>query len=351
MTVDGPSDTELLAAVARGVIDLTATQPSTFRLPYPSSLQLALDRVVLNAIIRRAPVPRSVPELLCWCRERTPEEWLTLPRDFLTPGARLIHRAVGEPTRTCAELASLGALGVVEQEAESLMARLADSCGSPARFTQCRDFLIRKPVVLRFDPVEMLQPSRAQAWRLVKDFYGPVPSHFPADGLVRCCSGCGLLAKAETADGSWCEGGCAPDERKLEVSHQPGQALVLPLALRLFVALPGRTELAVRSRLGERGGPFAAGLGVHQIPGRNGALRAYQVHDREQPGPAALRAAEVAARLGGQLDVVVPDSRAASPAYRQAFEQALPVGARVRLMSVSEFTGHESTDGTWRGHA
>ncbi|WP_035793735.1 pPIWI_RE_Y domain-containing protein [Kitasatospora mediocidica] len=349
--MSGLADVELLAAVARGVYDLATSQPSAFRLPYPPSIQLALDRVVLDALTRRVAAPHGVPELLSWCREREPQEWLVTPRAFLTAGARLIHPTAGEPTRTCAELASLGPHGVLEQEAESLMAKLADSCGTAARFAQCRDFLIHRPVVLRFDPVEMLRPSRAQAWRLVKDLYGPVPSHFPADGLVHRCSACGLLAKAATADGSWCEGGCAPDERKLEVSHQPGQTLVLPPALRLFVALPGRTEMEVRSRLDAQSGLLSAGLGVHQIPGPQGVLRAYQVHDREQPVPAALRAAEVAARLGGELEVVVPDGRAACPTYRRAFDEALPVSAQVRLWSVSEFTTHESSDGTWGSHA
>ncbi|MFB7674222.1 hypothetical protein ACFC26_22690 [Kitasatospora purpeofusca] len=346
-----PAGTELLTAVTRGLIALAATPPSTFRLPYPSSLQLALDRVVLDTISRRTPVPRSVPELLSWCRERAPQEWLALPRDFLNPDARLIHPAAGHPTRTCAELASLGPYGVVEQEARSLLTRLSDSCGSPARFAQCRDFLIRRPVLLRFDPMELLQPSLAHTWRLVKDLYGPVPDGFPSDGLVHSCSGCGLLAKADTADGPWCEGGCAPEERKLDTSHQPRQARAVTLALRIFLALPGRTELEVRARLGERSGSSATVLGIHRIPGPDGNPRTYQVQDREQPVPAALRAAELAAGLDEQLDVVVPDVRAASPMYRQSFERALPADAPVRLWSVGEFTADESANRTWRDHA
>ncbi|MFD7904620.1 hypothetical protein ACFV4G_20510 [Kitasatospora sp. NPDC059747] len=351
MTAHEPPGTELLAAVARGVIDLTGIRPSAFRLPYPASLQLALDRVVLESITRRTTVPRSVPELLTWCRERAPMEWLFLPRDFLTPGARLIHPTADEPTRTCAELASLGRHGALEQEAQSLLSKLADTCGSPARFAQCRDFLIRRPVVLRFDPMELLQPSLANTWRLVKDLYGPVPDHYPADGLVHCCSGCGLLAKTDTAGGRWCEGGCLSEDLKLDASHQPGKALVLPLALRLFLSLPGRTELEVRARLGDRSAPLLAVLGIHRIPGRNGEPLDYQVQDREQPIPAAQRAAEAASGLDGQLNVVVPDDRTRSPVYRQAFELALPPGARVRLRSVSEFTASEPTDGTRRGHA
>ncbi|MFE1320896.1 hypothetical protein [Kitasatospora phosalacinea] len=352
MTANLPPDIELLTAVARGVIALAdAPLSAVFRLPYPAVLQLALDRVVLDGLDRRVPVPRGVPNLLAWCRQRGPEEWLPLPRGFLDPGSRLIHPTAGEPTRTCAELASLGPDGLLEQEAESLLGKLADSCGSAARFMQCRDFLIRRPVLLRFDPVEMLQPALAHTWRLVRDLYKPVPRHFPADGLVHGCTGCGLLAKAGTANDPWCEGGCPPEERTLDTSHQPGQVLALPRALRLFTALPGRTELGVRSRLGTRSGPFSPDLGVHQIPGPGRTLRAYQVHDREQAAPAALRAAEVAGRFGGLLEIVVPDRRTADRTYRQVFERSLPVGAAVRLWSATEFTAHERTHGTRRGHA
>jgi hypothetical protein len=353
MTEDERTDVDLLATVARGVIELTSVaRSSEFRLPYPPSVQLALDRVVLAGLRQGLPVPLGVPELMSWCRERGPEEWpLALPSGFLTADARLIHPAASEPTRTCAELASLGSDGVLEQEAETLLSSLADTCGIVEQFAVCRDFLIRRPVILRFDPMELMQPAVAQTWRLVKELYAPVPDRFPADGQVLRCTGCLLLAKSVTVDGPWCEGGCPSGDRELESSHRPGQALALPLALRLFLALPGRTEQAVRSRLKEQARLLPLGLGVHRVTSQDGALRAFQVHDREQPVLAALRAAEVAARLGGPLDVVVPDGLAARHGYRQVFDRALPVGAPVRLLSASELTAPELSGRVRRSHA
>lgn len=44
-------DFELLAAVARGVLDLSdVPRPAALRLPYPASTQLAFDRVVLTCL-------------------------------------------------------------------------------------------------------------------------------------------------------------------------------------------------------------------------------------------------------------------------------------------------------------
>ena len=353
VSADERTDVDLLALIARGVIELTSVdRSSTFRLPYPSSLQLALDGVVLLGLTHEQPVPAGVPELLLWCRERGPSGWpLALPSGFLTDDARLIDPAAGEPTRTCAELASLGPCGALEQEAETRLAELADACGTVERFALCRDFLIRRPIILRFDPMEMLQPTVAQTWKLVKDLYAPVPDAFTIDGLVHRCKSCLLLAKPVTTAGPWCEGGCPRGDREFESSHQLGHALALPFGLRLFLALPGRTEHTVRSHLTSQAQLLPLGLGVHRAVGHDGTLHAFQVHNREQPVPAALRAADVAARLGGPLDVVVPDELVAYPGYRQDFDRALPAGARVRLLSASEFTTPEPTVRARSNHA
>ncbi|MFD9068488.1 pPIWI_RE_Y domain-containing protein [Streptomyces lasiicapitis] len=331
---------ELLAAVARGVLELTSINRSAaLRLPYPSGVQLVLDQMVLSGMTHGHPIPAGVPELMRWCRERAPEEWVRgLPDGFLTVDTRLIHPVGGEPTRTCAELASLGPYGVPEREAETLLAELATACGTAERFAACRDFLISRPVVLRPDPMELMQPAVAQIWSLVKGLYGPVPDRFPDGGLVHCCGDCGLLAKCATTGRPWCEGGCSSGDRELETSQEPQSALALPFALRLFLALPGRTEQAVRSRLTDQVQLLPMGFGVYRTTSPDGALRVFQVYDREQPGPAALRAAEIAALLGGPLDVVVPDGMAARPGYRQHFDLALPAGAQVRFVSASDFT-------------
>lgn len=340
MTESEPTDVDLLAAVARGVVELAATaQSSAFGLPYPPGVQLALDRWVLAALTRGKPPPAGVPELMAWCRKPRVGGWpLALPDDFLFGDACLIHPVADEPTQTCAELGSFGRHGVVEQEAETLLARLYETCGSGERFAKCRDFLIRRPVLLKLDPMELMQPALAQVWNLVKGLYGPVPARFSAGKAVHLCTGCGLLAKPFIKETAWCEGNCPPDRREFVTTHEPRHARVLPFALRLFLALPGRIEQVVHGLLTERAPLLPLGLGVHRAVGPDGVSRLFQCHDREQPGPAALRAAKTAALLGAPLDIVVPDRTVERPEYRKRFELALPVGAPVRMVSTTEFT-------------
>ncbi|MEU5400195.1 hypothetical protein ABZ348_12995 [Streptomyces sp. NPDC005963] len=352
MTDSEQTDIDLLTAVARGVIELAATNHlPAFQLPYPPSVQLALDRVVLAGLTHDGPIPTGVPDLMAWCRRPGLTGWpLELPGTLLTADARLIHPAVWEPTRTCTELASVGPQGVSEQEAEALLMGLADVCGTVERFADCRDFLIQRPVILRFDPMDLLQPARAQTWNLVKGLYGPLPARFGADEVVHCCTGCGLLAKPVTAEGPWCEGGCPSEGREFDMSHEPRLSRALPLSLRLLLALPGRTELAVRAQFTERARLIPRGLGVHRVNHPDGSFRVFQIHDREQPGLAALRAADTAARLGEPLSIVVPDGPA-YPGYRQRFELTLPTDAQVRIFSASEFTGSGPIVRARRSHA
>ncbi|MFI1015381.1 hypothetical protein [Streptomyces sp. NPDC020965] len=342
MTGDERSGVELLAAVSRGLIDLAQmTQVATFRLPYPPDLQVALDRLVLAGLLRNRPVPGGIPELLLWCREKNPTAWwpLELPDGFLSVDARLIHGGSKEATRTCAELASWGPEGVVESEAVALLAELADSCGTVERFATCRDFLINRPLLLQYNPIEFLGPTVAHTWRMVQGLYGPVPDRFWIDRTVYSCSGCSLLAKPIAPETSWCEGGCHPGEHVLQSTQQPEQSRILPLALRLFLALPGRTERAVRSALPSRTRLLPRGPGLYEFAGPDGTAGVFQVQDREQPVPAALRAAETAAGLPGPLHVVAPHRLVTSPGYRESFESALPVGSGVRLLSADKFTG------------
>ncbi|WP_256639489.1 hypothetical protein [Streptomyces murinus] len=332
---------ELLAAVSRGLIDLAqVTRVGTFRLPYPPGLQLALDRVVLAGLTRSRPVPGGIPELLSWSREKSPAEWwpLELPDGFLSADARLLHSDSKEITRTCAELASWGPDGVLEQEAVALLAELAEACGTVERFTACRDFLIQQPVILQYNPVKFLSPAVAHTWKLVQELYGAVPDRFQVDGRVYRCSGCSLLARPLAKNASWCEGGCRSSERVLESTHQPEQSRLLPLALRLFLALPGRTEQAVRSGLPARPRLLPRGLGLLELSSTDGTTCVLQVQARQEPVLAALQAAETAAGLAVPFHVVTPHDLAADPGYREAFEGSLPDSSQIRLLSADEFT-------------
>ncbi|MGW4034478.1 pPIWI_RE_Y domain-containing protein [Streptomyces sp. NPDC004838] len=343
---------ELLAAVARGVLDLSdVTRPTALRLPYPANTQLAFDRVVLSFLQQDQPPPLSVPELLSRCRDLLSTWPLALPPDVLTYDARLIDQSSAQPTRTCAELSSYGRLGRLEQGVAQVIADLADASGAPERFATCRDFLITHPVILNPDVSELMRPNTIRTWRLVRELYEPAPEHFSTGPTVSTCTECLLFAKSAAGDGAWCEGGCTKRRGGLEKTEEPKRPIALPRAVRLFLALPGRTELALRKKLPGGSQLIPTGTGGLRFVHRDGTGRAIRVLDREQPALAAFRSAELAALEDTPLDVVMPDAVVARPGYRKIFDHSLPDGARVRLRSVSEFTAPHRSDPPGRTRA
>ncbi|AXI80141.1 pPIWI_RE_Y domain-containing protein [Peterkaempfera bronchialis] len=343
-------DFELLAAVARGVLDLSdVPRPAALRLPYPASTQLAFDRVVLTCLKQDRPAPLSVPDLLLRCRDLLTTWPLALPPGVLTDDARLIDRSSAEPTRTCAELASYGRLGRVEQAAARVIADLTDACGTPGRFAACRDFLIAHPVILNPDSSKLMRPTTIRTWRLVRELYEPVPENFSAGRTVTTCTECLLFAKS--TDGEWCEGGCQTRPGGLEKAEEPKHPIALPRAVRLFLVLPGRTELALRKKLPGGSRLVPTGTGGLRLVHEDGMGRAVRVFNRTQPALAAFRAAELATLEDSPLDVVIPDAVVDRPGYRKAFGHNLPDGAQVRLRSVSEFMAPYLSDRPGRTRA
>ncbi|MFC5665262.1 hypothetical protein ACFP3U_20040 [Kitasatospora misakiensis] len=345
-------DFELLAAVARGVLDLSdVARPTALRLPYPASTQLAFDRMVLTFLQQDRPAPLSVPDLLSRCRDLLTTWPLALPPDVLTDDARLIDQSSAEPTLTCAELASYGRLGRLEQGAAQVIADLADACGAPERFAACRNFLIAHPVILDPDSSQLMRPATIRTWRTVRELYEPVPERFSTGHTVSICTECLLFAKPAEGDGAWCEGGCTKRRGGLERTEEPKHPIALPRAVRLFFALPGRTELALRKELPGGSQLVPTATGGLRLVCAGGTGRAVRVLNREQPALAAFRAAELAVLEDSPLDVVMPDAVVDRPGYRNAFDHNLPDGARVRLSSVSEFTAPHRSDRPGRTRA
>ncbi|MFC1430607.1 hypothetical protein ACEZDB_07995 [Streptacidiphilus sp. N1-3] len=320
----------------------------SFRLPYPPEAQQALDRTVLHCLAMGAPPPRSLPELLEWCRHRSATDPLfRVPASLVTPDATLVHEVGLMPTRSCLELDSHGPSGGVEREAVELMAGLEAHGGG--RFRQIRAFLVRHPTVHGHD--RFGGGWNRAVWALVKDLYHPLPEALVAGGTLLRCGTCRLPAllrgRAVPEQGppfsgpdTWCEGETCPHRVRMELVRDPGQVLLLRRSLRQYLVLPGRTEAAALAALDR------AGIGYESLPGLLGAYRrtgqgthrdrVIQVYDRRQPALLADRLARTAVASGVTL-VVVPEA-AADTGYRDTFTLALPYGLRdrVRLTTPSE---------------
>ncbi|MFI5617381.1 hypothetical protein [Streptomyces sp. NPDC051567] len=327
---------EILALLARALVILSRSWlPHAFALPYPREAQSALDRVVLYCMAHSVEPPENLPALVGWCRHRTIGQFPVRPPSRLVPPeARLLVPETGVPTRTCAELASYGRHGLVEQRANRLMAHIEARCPTPSLFRECRSFLLTHPVVpdgRGGDP---------RVWEQVRRVYSPAGT-----GQL-LCTGCGLPAHRPTggsgrnAPSVPCEReDCATELPPPRVDTAPDGALLLDPALRTFLCLTAPTERAVLTGLTVHGvtvEPHEPARSLFRLTSPAGQEpRLLGVYDRKHPGLLAARVSELLSHVDGTLIVAVPDHHIRRPGFREAFESCLDVAAvpRVRLTS------------------
>ncbi|MEV6804569.1 hypothetical protein [Streptomyces sp. NPDC051132] len=311
----------------------------SFSLPYPQPVQLALDRMVLHCLNHGRTAPRSLPELLSWCTgpgTRRPSGSRPAP---VHPELWLIDPVGLVPTRRCLELAPPGRAGRVEQDALDALALLERRCASADRYSRCRHFLIRHPVV---GPRDRFGSRRwdAVVWNKVRDLYEPVPEALLARGTLRLCGTCGLPARApgderESTGSTWCEAEDCPPGVPFRLIRKPAGHRLLTRALRAFLSVPARTEQEALDALGRAGAAYTlladGGLGTYRVTGAGARSRLLQVHDRHDPALLAGRAGAAFARTTDPALIVVPRRAADRAGYRTDFRAALGEECRARV--------------------
>lgn len=317
----------------------------SFTLPYPSAAQSALDRVVLHCLHTGEVPPKSLPELLEWCRHRSARDRpFTVPPTLVTPASTLVHPIGLAPTRTCLELASNGRGGGSEATALNLLAELETRCGSAERYRRCRQFLAHKVMVHQDDRFKRGWSNAV--WSRVRDLYHPVPEALLVDGTLLRCADCRLPARLGgrkapehgalfSGANTWCEAEECPHGVRLELIRDPGQVRMLRRPLRAFVALPLRVEEAALAELDRFGVGYEAlpgELNAYRLLGAGRRVRSLHAYDRLQP---VLLAARLASRTAGIADgtaVVVPHRLADRAGYRAEFTAALPEVVRPHVL-------------------
>lgn len=339
--------TELFCELARMVAALSEVQGlRSFTLPYPGLAQRALDGTVVHCLDVGETPPTSLPELWEWCRSRPAGDPLfAVPASLLTPDTTLVHPIGRMPTRACLEVASYGPDGGVAAHARTLLGDLEARCGSAERYRMCRRFLAHHPVVHQQD--RFVAGWSKAVWSRVKELYRPLPESLLVEDVLLRCPSCGLpaLPRERTVpvlgpSGSgdiWCEGEECGRDGPLDLIRTPDQAWILRRSLRVFLALPHRTEEAALEELDH------AGVGHEAVPGSlctyrlratGSATPDIQVYDRVQPALLAAHLTESAPEADLTL-IVVPERLARRDGYRQTFTEALPPLLRERLVLVT----------------
>ncbi|MBB4913080.1 pPIWI_RE_Y domain-containing protein [Streptosporangium saharense] len=337
-----PQD-HLFFAAARAVMELMMLRRTdSLRLPYPPLVQLTLDRIVLDCLRRGDDPPTSVPDLVA--RLGDPARWPFVPPVGIT--IPLVDLATRTPTRTCAEAASAGPSGVLEQEAELLLAEIAEGCRSAEHFAECRAFLSENIIISPARGRALSSHRRKSALlRRLRWLYEEAPTAFATRGMgerflaecARCRFPAFQVGRAE--EETWrCETGYCGlmDAPTLYGFHD---SLLLRAPLRLFMALPGQVESDLLRRL------HGAGVSTVLVEGGLGAHRTthpvdgpvFQVFDREDPVLLAARFSELDDLPGPPVTAVIPDRVVAErPSYLTTLAAHLEPGKTATVVTEAE---------------
>lgn len=247
--------------LANGIIEYfdAVQSPQPFRLPYPASLQMALDKLTLVCWRQAVAPPSGVVELLEWAA--TPfDDWkVELSEVDVDPDESLVR--YGRPSTTCEELGTLR--GDIEGEVrENALVRAvmdkSQAANCPEAYVAFRRLLIEQPAItaLALDG-QLAVPELAILADEVRQAYTEAPPEAIADGIVRTCGGCrGLRLPLDDGRTWFCEDATCPAPGTPGPDHPAAEGMCwLRRELRAFIVAPGRAELRIAHAIEGMGGP------------------------------------------------------------------------------------------------
>jgi hypothetical protein len=233
---------------------LASGQP--VRLPYPVSLQRALDRLSVMCIASGKQPPRSVADLLRWCQLPLGMWEMPLAGDEADDATRLI--VGGQPSRECLEWAIAASDVEGEFREQRVVYEALDVCRAKDRpdvYVAFRELLISKPAMSELDlATELSRADLSLVASQVQQAYESAPPEAFGGGQAVACGRCGNLL----LPGFRGELQCAePDCTKATL---PGRTFPVVEGvrwagreIRTWICAPGRAELRIRDRLAARG--------------------------------------------------------------------------------------------------
>jgi len=251
-------DDVVLRLLVSGLSDLAerCAEGDPIRLPYPTSLQRALDRLVARCLVEGRETPKSMVDLLRWCTAPVGDWPLRFDVDGLDPGIRFI--VGGYPSRECDEWDVSSADVEGEFRQNKLIYEVLDICRSNARedvYVAFRRLLIEKPAMTEHErALEMGRPELFLVSQQVERAYQPAPPEALIGGVALVCKGCGnLLLPANGGDRVCVEPDCVEPAQTATSLPTDAGVLWVGRELRVWVCAPGRPELRIWRRLEGKG--------------------------------------------------------------------------------------------------
>jgi hypothetical protein len=247
-----------LRLLASGLVDL-ADRVGTgrpVRLPYPVSLQRALDRLsVMSLAVGKNP-PQSVADLLRWCSKPLSEWELRLAGDGGDNSVRLL--VGGQPSRDCQELVVAASDVEAEVREQRIILEALDVCRAherPDAYVAFRELLVAKPAMSELElATELARPELTLVVPQLQRAYASAPPEALAVGAAEVCAHCGNLLLPGLFGRSECaETDCTEATQVLRTLDADEGVRWVGREIRTWVCAPGRAELRIRDRLARSG--------------------------------------------------------------------------------------------------
>jgi hypothetical protein len=247
-----------LRLLASGLVDL-ADRVGTgrpVRLPYPVSLQRALDRLSVMCLAVGKNPPQSVADLMRWCSRPLSEWELRLAADGGDESVRLL--VGGQPSRDCQELVVAASDVEAEVREQRIILEALDVCRAhdrPDAYVAFRELLVTKPAMSELElATELARPELALVVPQVQRAYASAPPEALVGGAAKICAHCrnlmlpGLFGRSECA-----EPDCVEATQVLRTLDAQEGVRWVGREIRTWVSAPGRAELRIRDRLARSG--------------------------------------------------------------------------------------------------
>jgi REase associating with pPIWI_RE/pPIWI_RE three-gene island domain Y len=244
-----------LRQIAKGIVQYAQQMQKSRLFPYPSALQLGVEKLQALCVMQNKAQPQGIPDFLSKWGEHPIKDWnieINCPEEW--KDVRFIEDQ--KPSGFCIELD-----GSYINEAERIQHEVMEevfqkSAHNPNLYVEFRRLLVTHPVITKgdLDVKSVLELKPLQ--KVLEDCYEEAPASYKKQGKFYCCGHCGGLMHRTVDNQLKCENKHCTKQKKEPIPFEcdkDDEVLWLKEGLRYFIHRPGCAELRIEKRMKELG--------------------------------------------------------------------------------------------------